>query len=232
MTYFVHILAGTVALVSGYAALYSVKGATLHRRSGSIFVYAMLAMTVFGATIALVAGAAPALNVPVAALTFYLVVTGLTTLRAPSRGSHALDLAMLFLVLGVAVADIAFGLTAIRRGGTLNGIGSPIFFVFGGVALVAGAGDVRMLRGRILKGARRLARHLWRMSFALLVAAMSFFIGQAKVIPEPIRIRPLLAAPVFAVLVTMLYWLWRVRFKQSLRGLVRVRTAETAEKGG
>ena len=55
-----------------------------------------------------------------------------------------------------------------------------------------------------------------------LIAALSFFIGQAKVFPEPIRIRPLLALPVLVVLVTMFYWLWRVRIRRSLRGLVGV----------
>ena len=29
---------------------------------------------------------------------------------------------------------------------------------------------------------------------------------------------PLIALPVVAVLVTMLYWLWRVRIRRSLRG--------------
>ena len=56
-----------------------------------------------------------------------------------------------------------------------------------------------------------LRRHLWRMCFALFIAALSFFIGQARVFPKPVRIFPLLALPVLAVLVTMLYWLWRVR---------------------
>ena len=55
---------------------------------------------------------------------------------------------------------------------------------------------------------------------------MSFFIGQAKVIPKPIRIRGLLALPVLAVLVTMLYWLWRVRFKGTFRRAVPVSAAE------
>ena len=67
----------------------------------------------------------------------------------------------------------------------------------------------------------RLARHLWRMSTALLIAAFSFFIGQAHVIPKPIRIIPLLLIPPLVVLVTMLYWLWRVQFKKSLRGIAR-----------
>jgi hypothetical protein len=49
---------------------------------------------------------------------------------------------------------------------------------------------------------------------------MSFFLGQAKVIPKPIRIPALLALPVLAVLVTLFYWLWRVRIRRSLRGIV------------
>jgi cytochrome c-type biogenesis protein CcmH/NrfF len=55
------------------------------------------------------------------------------------------------------------------------------------------------------------------MCFALFIAALSFFIGQAKVIPEAIRNRGLLALPVLAVLVTMLYWMGRVRRKRALR---------------
>jgi NTP pyrophosphatase (non-canonical NTP hydrolase) len=55
------------------------------------------------------------------------------------------------------------------------------------------------------------------MSFALFIAALSFFIGQAKVIPEPIRIGPLLTLSLVAVLATMLCWLWRVRVRRTLQ---------------
>ena len=48
------------------------------------------------------------------------------------------------------------------------------------------------------------------MSFALFIATGSFFIGQAKVIPKPVRIVPLLAVPAFLPLVLLLYWLARV----------------------
>jgi hypothetical protein len=58
------------------------------------------------------------------------------------------------------------------------------------------------------------------MCTALLIAAFSFFLGQAKVIPKPIRIVPLLLIPPLIVLGALLYWLWRVRFKRSLRGVV------------
>ena len=100
------------------------------------------------------------------------------------------------------------------------------FFLFGVVGLLATVGDLRVMRSGPLRGAARLARHLWRMSFALFIAALSFFIGQAKVIPKPVRVTPLLVLPVLAVLVTMLYWLWRVRVRRSLRGIVGLRAPE------
>ena len=40
----VHIAAGTLALLAGLVALSAAKGGTIHRRSGAIFVLAMLTM--------------------------------------------------------------------------------------------------------------------------------------------------------------------------------------------
>jgi hypothetical protein len=72
------------------------------------------------------------------------------------------------------------------------------FVMFGVAGLLASIGDVRVLRSGVRTGAFRIARHLWRMSFALFVAAISFFIGQSQVFPKPIRILPVLALPVLA----------------------------------
>jgi hypothetical protein len=66
------------------------------------------------------------------------------------------------------------------------------------------------------------------MCTALLIAAFSFFLGQAKVIPKPIRIVPLLLIPPLVVLGALFYWLWRVRVRRSLRGLVRVGAPDSA----
>ena len=58
--------------------------------------------------------------------------------------------------------------------------------MFGVVSLVAGGLDARML-ARGVEGAHRIARHLWRMCYALWIATMSFFLGQPAVFPEPLR---------------------------------------------
>jgi hypothetical protein len=60
------------------------------------------------------------------------------------------------------------------------------------------------------------------MSTALLIAAFSFFLGQAKVIPKPIRIVPLLMIPPLVVLGALMYWLWRVRARRNTRVIVGV----------
>ena len=218
--YLVHIVGGSLAILAGFVALYGAKGATVHRKAGMVFVYAMLATCVAGLAMAVVRGVAPAVNVPAALLTSYMVVTSLTTLRGPAARFQRLDLVATLVALGVVLACLSFAAEAIGNGGTRKGMPAFPFVLFGVVGLLAVVGDVRVIRSGPLRGTARLARHLWRMSFALFVAVLSFFIGQAQVFPRPIRVPALLALPVLAVLVTMLYWLWRVRIRRSIRGIV------------
>lgn len=227
-SYVVHILAGGLCLLFGYVALYSAKGTRLHRRSGMLFVYAMVTSAVFGMVMAVGRDVAPAINVPAGLLTAYLVITSLATVRPPAAGSRWLNLGALLVALAVALSSFTFGFEAIANGGTRKGMPAFPFFMFAVVALLGSVGDVRVIRSGARKGAHRLARHLWRMCFALFIAALSFFIGQAQVFPKPIRILPMLALPVLLVLVTMFYWLWRVRIRRSFRGIVGVSVPEAA----
>jgi hypothetical protein len=220
MAYAVHIVAGGVSLLAGFVALYSTKGATVHRRSGMLFVYAMLAMAGMGAAIAAVGRTEG--SVIAGVTTCYLVITALTTVRRPAWWSPRLDVALMLLALGVGLTSLALGfVTLASPTGKMDGLPPFPFFMFGVVGLLGAAGDVRTIRAGGLTGSRRIARHLWRMTWALWVATSSFFLGQAKVIPKPVRIPALLALPVLAVLVTLLYWLWRVRVRQVVRGIVR-----------
>ena len=147
-------------------------------------------------------------------MTCYLVITSLMTVRTPGASSRWL-VGLTLVAFLVGATDLVFGFEALAGGGRRNGVPAFPFFLFGVVGLVASGGDIRMIRSGALRGGSRLTRHLWRMSFALFIAAMSFFFGQANVIPEPLRIMPLLAVPVLAVLVTMVYWLWRVQHKRA-----------------
>jgi hypothetical protein len=220
MTYLLHIVAGTLGLLTGYVALYVAKGGTLHRRSGMLFLCAMLPMALFGVVIALGRNVAPAINVPAALLTSYLIVTALTTVRPPESGARWLHVSGLLVASAIAAASLSFGFEALANGGTRKGMPAFPFFMFGTVALLATIGDVRVLRSGNLRGAPRLARHLWRMCFALFLAALSFSVQAVKMIPPQLRLPGLIAVPMLLVLLPMLYWLWRVRIRRSLRGLI------------
>jgi uncharacterized membrane protein len=211
----IHIFAGALALVFGYVALFASKGSRLHRRSGRLFVYAMLTMALGGFVVAAGRSVAPAVNIPAALLTAYLVVTSLTTIRPSKGGSRALQICALLVAPGVGFSSLAFAFEAVTNGGARQGMPAFPFFLFGIIALIASAGDLRSLRSGAPQGASRIARHLWRMCFALLIAALSFFIGQADEFPPALRIMPLLALPMLVVLGALFYWLWRVRFRRS-----------------
>lgn len=215
LTLLVHVLAGTLGLLSGYVALFSAKGETLHRRAGIAFVSAMLVMCLAGMVIAATRSVAPAINVPAAVLTAYLVVTGFAAVRPPPSRVGWFEATTLLVALTVGIVSLVFGLEAVADGGTRKGMPAFPFFMFGMVGLIAASGDLRVIRFGRGRGAVRLARHLWRMSFALFIAAMSFFLGQAAVIPAPLRKPLILATPVLAVLGTMFYYIWRVRRRPS-----------------
>jgi uncharacterized membrane protein len=206
-----HITAGSLAIISGFIAIFAVKGARMHRQSGKIFVYSMLALGITGAVIAAIRSQ-PA-NVVGGSLAAYMVGTGVLTLRRRERAFYWVDAAAMALALGIGYFSLTIGLRVIHSAsGTSDGVPPAPLFVFAGVTLLAALGDLRMILVRGLQGRHRLVRHLWRMSFALFIASGSFFIGQAKVIPKPIRIFPVLITLAFLPLLLLIYWLVRVLF--------------------
>ena len=214
-----HVIAGAIAIASGFVALYALKGGMLHRKSGTIFGYAMLVMSLSGAVMA-VGRAGAAINVPAGLVTAYLVITSLATVRPRSSGSPRLDRAAMVAAFAIGAGSLLVAIT----GGARGGMAFPLV-MFGVVALFAGEGDRRMIRAGGLKGASRLRRHLWRMCTALFIAAGSFFLGPVRRIPEPLRIPALRLIP-FVVLVTMAYWLWRLRRKRISRSVVGISAPE------
>lgn len=210
----VHIAAGTFALVSGYIALYAMKGGTVHRKSGLAFVGAMAVMSLTGALIAFL-GQEP-VSVIAGLLTFYFVTTSLLTVRQLPPRLQWINCAAMLMALAVSVL-------AFKTGFELVGSGRPEtgpMFIFGGMGLLAATGDIRMFRAPGIQGPRRIARHLWRMCFAMWVAAASFFWGPPGRVPEIIRIPALLPIPVLLPIAVMLFWLWRIRVRKTLRGIV------------
>lgn len=209
----IHVLAGIIALLAGTVALYAVKGFPLHRKSGLVFVGAMLVMSGTGALMAVFVKP-DGVNVVAGLLTFYMVCTALITVRPPPEKER--ELLMGLMVAAFLLGAFAFGLgfeALANPNGTVNGIPAPPLFLFGLAGVAGGLLDARLLRAGGIQGKHRLVRHVWRMGFAFFIATTSFFLGQAQVFPEAIRRSGMLVVPVVAVLLVMSYWVLRVLIK-------------------
>lgn len=220
----VHILAGSLALVFGFLALFARKGGTIHRKSGLLFVGAMGLMLFLAVPIGIDRGKDIGLGV---AFVAYLMITAVASVRDPVPGSRWRQGAGAAFALAACALYLAAGLEAVALGGARDGVFAPVLFIFALVALLAAVGDWRVIRNGPLTGGRRLARHLWRMCYSFYVATGSFFLGQADELPEMLRLWPLLFLLAFLPLLAMAYWLWRVR-RRSLSGAIFRLAADAA----
>jgi hypothetical protein len=225
----IHIAAGGLAIVLGAVALSVKKGGTIHRRSGLLFVYAMVVMGTSASILGLRKGGPTDGNVMGGLLTLYFVGTALTTVRPASRWTRWIDAVALTFAVGLALGAMVSGVKAFN-GPRLSPGGVPfrtigvVSFVIATVLLLAAIGDVRVMRLGMPRGGPRLARHLWRMCFALFIAAGSFFSIRdrvATILPDPFTTGGMRALPILLLCGAMFYWLWRVRGRRTLPVLIR-----------
>lgn len=224
----IHIAAGGLAIVLGTVALSVKKGGTIHRRSGLLFVYAMLVMGVSASILSLLKGRDGG-NVFAGVLTAYFVGTAFTAVRPVSSWTRLINAVWLTVAVVLAGGCVFRGVTLINTPGLDSGgvsfrTAGVMSLIIAALLVMAAAGDVRVMRFGMPRGGPRLSRHLWRMCFALFIAAGSFFSVQervARVLPEPFTTGPMRALPILLLFGAMFYWLWRVRGRRTLPVLVR-----------
>jgi len=71
-----------------------------------------------------------------------------------------------------------------------------------------------LVRGGIA-GTQRIARHLWRMCFALFVAAGSIFLARQHLFPDILQKTGALVFLSFLPLLLLVYWLVRIRLAKA-----------------
>src|SRR5712664_2302622 len=225
----VHICAGTLGLLSGTAAMSFRKGSPRHVLAGKVFVASMLTMGAVATYLAFVRHQPN--NIGGGILTFYLIGTAWLTARRRDGETSRFDWVALLIPLALGVLLWMNGLKVVCSGASSqDGVPVGMMLFMGSVCLLAAAGDVRMLvRGGVF-GAKRIARHLWRMCFGLFIAAGSFFFGGSN---RPLRLlstvglgkylSPALFNTTLYLVLTVLplilliFWLVRVRFTSTYR---------------
>ena len=233
----IHIVAGGLAIILGAIALTVKKGGRLHRRSGWLFVYAMLVMGFTASMLGFLKSPTDG-NVFAGFLSAYFVGTALTTVRQPSPWTRAINVIALSVAVVLALGSVMAGVTSLNTPGRDPG-GIP-FVIKGAMTLIiatvlslAAAGDIRLMRSGQARGAPRLKRHLWRMCFALFIAAGSFFSIRERVatlLPEPLTTGPVRALPIVLLFGIMVYWLWRLRDRRTAPVPVRHDAAALANR--
>jgi hypothetical protein len=206
------------------------KGSPRHVLAGRIFVASMLTMGALAAYLAITRHQPN--NIGGGILTFYLIGTAWLTARRKDGETSRLDWVALLIPLVNGILGWMAGVDALRSAtGSKYGVPAGMHLFLGTVMLLAAAGDVRMLvRGGVF-GAKRIARHLWRMCFGLFIAAGSFFFGPSN---RPLRLlstvglgkylSPALFSTTLYLILTILplilliFWLVRVRFTNAYKG--------------
>lgn len=220
-----HISMGLVAILSGAAALTFRKGSRPHERAGHVFFVSMLVMASMGATLAMTYSPNRG-NVMGGGMTFYMVATAWVTVWRRPGEIGRLEVVLALLGSTVAGAGLTFGMMAATApNNMLDKYHPPLYFIFGSVALLLTAFDVRLIARGGVTGAARLTRHLLRMCLAMFMATSSLFLGQPQVFPMAVRHSGLLPVPVVLVIAALVYSLVRIRVWPRLR---RVRAARAA----
>ena len=159
-------------------------------------------------------------------LTFYFVTTALLTVRPRSPESLWIDRAAVLFVLTVSVLAFNAGLDMMRRG---RPEAAPSF-IFGIVGLLAAAGDIRMMRGRGMQGLAPDRTASVAHVFCDVGGRRLVLLGPAT--PSP-RADPHPCASSgggAAADRRHVYWLWRLRGRKTLHGVVTLRAPHTGHR--
>jgi hypothetical protein len=134
------------------------------------------------------------------ALAVYLTLTSWMTIRRKSSVDY-FDLLALLTALCIVASAVDVGLTA----SATNALWA---FVLAGIAAVAAGGDLKLLIQGNIRGKSRLARHLWRLGAALLIATGSVAtVGGST----------LLFVVELCVLVSLIFWIIHLQVSYSTR---------------
>jgi len=151
-------------------------------------------------------------------LTIYLVTTAWLTARGRNQKTSKLDWAATLVPVGIGVSILINGIQRVTDPGTFHdGVPAAMNFFMATVVLLAGAGDVRMLvRG--LSTTQRIARHLWRMCFALFIASGSIFLARPHLFPKFLQETNILLLLGVLPLILLVFWIIRLRVTKAYRG--------------
>ena len=153
----IHIVSGSVALLTAAIALITQKGGVRHVRAGRVYAVAMTLIFVTAVPLAILGSSVFLLLIAV--FSFYLVFAGWRFARNYTGSPHIVDWAAVTAISLAGLGMLGYAVI-LARGGDSQ---SVTMVLFGGIALALGLTDARFYRAVVTHGSRRIARHLTNM---------------------------------------------------------------------
>lgn len=200
-----HISLAVIAMLSGVMAMLFRKGSGWHGAAGTAYFVSMIGMTTtaaYGAIFIKTSG----VNLVVALLTLYLVVTAWLAAKRREKTTSAFDVIACAFAFIVSLGGIALGFQS-------DTARAP-YVIFATIGLLFATADVRMLRRGGYAGTQRIKRHVLRMCLPLLLTFLSFYPGQSRNLPQAIRGSAVGYIPHIFIAASMIFWLVRLRVRK------------------
>ncbi|PXX93822.1 hypothetical protein DIT71_03220 [Marinobacter vulgaris] len=206
----IHTPTGTLALVTAVVAMFARKGRARHRKAGSWFTVSMMVMLVSGIAAAYLKDSI--IDMMLGAFVMYTVFTAWLAVHHKKNEAGLLEVIALIWVVGFAITAFSISLS-------WRGVESPLaYLIWGGLAILCAFGDIRNLYLSGLSGTQRIIRHVWRIGFSLVWAALAFTDKIVKMLGANLKTMQeeqlllIVAIPTMAILITILYWIAKILF--------------------
>lgn len=213
----IHTPAGTIVLVTAVIAMFAKKGSALHRKAGACFTVSMMVMLVSGIAAAYLKNSVGDMMLGV--IVMYTVFTAWLTAHHKKNETGLLEVTALIWVVGFAITAFSINM------GWREVEARFVYLIWGGLAVLCALGDIRNLYHSGLPGPQRIIRHVWRIGFSLVWAALAFTDKIVKMMGADInsmqdeQLILIVAIPTILILITILYWITKILFfpARSLR---------------
>lgn len=206
----IHTPAGTIGLVTAALAIFAKKGGALHRKAGSCFTVFMMVMLVSGIAAAYLKNSIG--DMMLGAIVMYTVFTAWLTVHHKKNETGLLEVTALIWVVGFAIAAFAISMRWQEEEAPFA------YLIWGALAILFALGDIRNLYHLGLSGVQRIIRHVLRIGFSLVWAALAFTDKIVKMMGANVKSMPgeqlllIVGIPTMLILFSVLYWITKVLF--------------------
>ncbi|MCO4786014.1 MAG: hypothetical protein KC467_08835 [Marinomonas atlantica] len=207
----IHAPAGTLALITSVVAMCAKKGSVLHKKAGTYFIASMMVMLVSGITTGYLKSSID--DMVLGTIVLYTLFTAWLTVHHKKNETGVLEVIALVWVVGFAITAFS-----ISMGGLETDVSPLAYLIWGCFAIFCALGDIRNLYQCGFSGTQRIIRHVWRIGFSILWAALAFTDKIVKMMGANLKSMQeeqllfIVAIPTTLILITILYWVTQILF--------------------